>query len=112
MCRKKYDPHKCEYVPLNEAMDFILKIPAAFEKVHNLKIKYREALRSGRKYQWRIAGREYRQGPEAKIITSILQLRYRYTDSYLKTGDALNRFVCIYEEHRDQIQARGQGNNS
>lgn len=109
MCRKKMQPYKCAYVPVNDAVVFIMQMPGHFESLYQLLMKYREAMPRMRwDWQRKEHSTRIRQGPEAKAINAMLALRFNYTDSYLSTGDCLWRYLMIYADHRSKIQSRGQ----
>lgn len=112
MCRKKFEPHKCEYVPNNEAVIFVMSIPTLMDKLSSLLQLHRTALRTGMRYEWRDTGRRYRVGPEAKAFNAMVMAKFRYADSYISSSDCMHRFTIIYEQNRTKIQARGQGDNA
>jgi hypothetical protein len=107
------EPYKCEYVPVNDAVVFIMSIPDAFEKLYQILLEYRAAMPKIRShYERQSYSKRIRCGPEAKAINAMLQLRFNYTDSYVNTGDCIWRYLMVYEDHRTKIQARGQSANA
>lgn len=107
MCRKRFEPHKCKFVPNDEIVLFCLQNSNILEPVHMLREKYLEVLRAkdARRREWVLYRKRYHGSAQAKIVNALLLLKFNWTDSYINTGDALNRVMCIYKENRDEILA-------
>lgn len=101
MCRKKYEPHKCEFVPYDEVLLFCVQNKHVLEAVHQRWLVYYKALFNN---QFNRLKRSYVFGhPVGRVLTELIRIKFRYADSSLSTADTQTRFLHIYRENRDKI---------
>ena len=105
MCRKHFEPHKCEFVPVDEIVLFCKKNRQLMEKILLMYMEYLRCLESRNRYAWTEARKKMMFSPEWKILNALILAQFNYEDSYINCGDAGRRFVREFIKHRDKIIA-------
>jgi len=102
MCRKHLEPYKCEFVPENEIVIFMLHNKQLMEKVYQEYELYRAAF-SGDRQVWKGLKKQYHFCDAVKCFKALILLKYNFKDSYIASNDILTRCIRIYKRHRDKI---------
>lgn len=106
MCRKRFEPFKCEFVPKDRLIMFMHKNSELWSHVYNDYKKYLEVLhgycenpRKYNRYQLQQAERKYRtnHNPFVKTLNALLLLEFNYADSTIAGGGVITRMTRIHD---------------